>query len=127
MKHLVLLVSALSLFSLNAHSSEQAKSPCKKDTESTACQAYISGIVEAYIASKQNYLVKQSSTDSSIVDRAYANRVGYHRAKAPKAQRACLPDDIDTEEITKQFQTLNASTDITIALGDYLRNTYPCK
>lgn len=126
MKHLVLLVSALSLFSVNAYSSTNMQNKCAEDTKSEACQAYIAGVVDGYIASKQKYIAKQPEFNNNFLDRVYDSRVGYHRAKVTKAQPACLPENINTHEIIAQLEGTVSEQTLTTELGNYLRKQYPC-
>lgn len=126
MKHLVLLISALSLSAFNANSSTSMQNMCAENSKSEACQAYIAGVVDGYIISKQKYIAKQAEFNNNFLDRVYDSRVGYNRTKVAKAQPACLPDNINTSEIIAQFKGANSGQNLTIELGNYLRKQYPC-
>ena len=122
-----LLIGSLSLFSFNAYSSGNLQSKCEENSKSEACQAYLSGVVDGYIASKQKYVAKQPGFSSDFINRVYSSRVNEQRVKVSKAQPACLPDYVDTEEIIARLEDVNQKQDLTTELGDFLRQQYPCK
>ena len=126
MKRVILLASILGLMPLTAQSSNNVNSMCADDKNTAECQAYIAGLVEGYIASKQNYLEEADAFDAQYANRAYANRVGIHRVKHVKAERACLPEEVNVDEITAHLQNTSQSEDVTQELGKYLRENFPC-
>lgn len=127
MKRAIVLVSALFLLPFGAKASENIQSICAKDSQSQACQAYISGVVDGYIASKQKYLETQPEFESAYASRVYAHRVGSQRVTQVKAKPACLPKHINTDEIITQLGKSMPEQDLTTVLGDYLRQQYPCQ
>ena len=91
------------------------------------CKAYIAGLVEGYIASKQNYLPKQPEFESEYVARAFANRVGKSRHNTlNNKQPACLPSVVDKDKIVTHLMTSTSDTNLTELLGDYLRTNFSC-
>lgn len=126
MKRVILLASILGMMPLAAQSSNNVNNVCAEDKGSAECQAYISGLVEGYVASKQNYLETSTGFDAQYANRAYANRVGVHRVKHTKAERACLPETVDMGEITEHLKNTGKNEDVTKELGKYLRENFPC-
>lgn len=100
---------------------------CDKGTSQSECKAYISGLVEGYIASKQNYLPKRPEFESEYVARAFANRVGKsHHNTLNNKQPACLPSVVDKDKIVAHLMTSPSDTNLTEQLGDYLRTNFSC-
>ncbi len=127
MKATILLLSTIVISSPLAQASERSGDLCSKQTTQAQCEAYIAGLVEGYVASKQNYLPKQPEFESEYLARAFANRVGksYYNNLNNK-QPACLPSVVDKEKIIAYLMTSNKRQDLTQQLGDYLRENYRC-
>ncbi|QOL25086.1 hypothetical protein LP316_12350 [Thalassotalea sp. LPB0316] len=125
MKRVIVLVSALLFFSVA--NSQDIRANCEQDSSSATCQAYISGLVEGYIASKQKYIAKQPDYESDFATRVYASRVNSARVSSLKASPACLPDNVDSDEIADQLEQALPSQDLTKELGEYLQQRFPCE
>lgn len=123
----MLLASTILLVGLPAiNASEMANASCKDTLTASECKAYIAGVVEGYIASKKKYLEKQTGFENGYANRAYLNRVGNSRVSTSKETPACLPDNLDANEIIEVLATEITVNNITDDLGNYLRKTYPC-
>lgn len=123
MKHIALMLSSLVLLPMTFHSQADTKDFCA-DKESAQCQAYLAGLVEGYVTSKQNYLPKAPSFESSYEERAFANRVSQTYTSVNSKDPACLPKKVDKQEIVAHLTKTNK--DATIELGDYLRKNFAC-
>lgn len=126
MKPVVLLLSLVAFASLDAKASASSTALCSENTSDAACQAYIAGLVEGYVASKQNYLPKQPVFGSRYLERAYANRVGKSYSTLTNKQPACLPSVVDKTKIVEHLSSSKSSEALTVQLGNYLRTNFNC-
>ena len=126
MKRVILMLSVIVAFSSSVNASNTAKSLCD-DKESTQCKAYISGLVEGYIASKQNYIPKQPNFDSRYLDRAFASRVSQSYTSMDNKKPACLPLNVNKAEVIEHLTASKVDDNLTIQVGDYLRDKYRCE
>lgn len=120
---LVLLIITASYSTL----SHAASTACDKDKNSEACKAYISGLVDGYIASKQKYIPTKPNYDSKFLERVYASRVNKAQYNSEKPRPACLPEDVDKLEAVKHLIHTETGIKLTTELGNYLRANYPCE
>lgn len=126
MKPVALLLSLVAFTSIDVKASENSNPLCSDNTSDTECQAYIAGLVEGYVASKQNYLPKQPVFESRYLERAYANRVGKSYSRLQNKQPACLPSVVDKDKIIEHLSSSTSSQALTVQLGDYLRANFNC-
>ena len=125
MKATIVLLSVL--FASSSVLASTNNELCDKGMSQGECKAYIAGLVEGYIASKQNYLPKQPEFESEYVARAFANRVGKSRHNTlNNKQPACLPSVVDKDKIVAHLMTSTSHTNLTEQLGDYLRTNFSC-
>lgn len=125
MKPILLTLSLLAFTSLEVKASQSTL--CADDKSEVACQAYITGLVEGYVASKQNYLPKQPVFESKLMERAFAYRVGNNYSTLNNKEPACLPSVVDTSKIVAHLINLQGEQELTAQLGDYLRANYNCE
>lgn len=126
MRLVALLLSSVFLTSLSVKASENTELVCGEDKTPVECKAYLSGLVDGYIASKQKYLPTKPEFESKYLDRAFANRVSLARYDQGKAKPACLPDDVDKLRAIKHLIENGSDTELSEELGNYLRNRYAC-
>lgn len=126
MKPTILLLSALALSTTAVKASDTNTSLCSEGKTPAECKAYISGLVEGYVASKQNYLPKQPVFESEYLERAFANRVGKSYSTLNNKEPACLPAVVNKEQIVAHLMNSNAQQGLTEQLGQYLRANYSC-
>lgn len=81
MKPIILLLSLAAFTSIGVKASQNTLVQCSEDKTAAECKAYIAGLVEGYVASKQNYLPKQPTFESRYLERAFATRVGDGNAR----------------------------------------------
>ncbi len=125
MKIVNLVISTALLAATSLQASENANKLCSYDKSPAECQAYISGLVEGYVASKQNYLPQPVAFDSRYLERAFISRVGQNHGSLSK-EPACLPKVVDKEKIVEHLVNSNSREALTEQLGDYLRSNYRC-
>ena len=120
------MLSLSAVISLPVQASGNTNSVCAGDKSAAACQAYIAGLVEGYVVSKQNYLPKPLTFESRYLERAFANRVGKSHNTLNNKEAACLPNVIDKEKIIEHLMDSTSTGELTEQLGDYLRANYNC-
>lgn len=123
MNRINLMLSGLLLLPVAFQLQAGSKEFCA-DKESAQCQAYLAGLVEGYVTSKQNYLPKTPSFESSYEERAFANRVSQKYTSIDNKDPACLPKKVNKQEIVSHL--MKSDKDATVELGDYLRKNYAC-
>lgn len=127
MKPVNLLVSGMLAASFSLAAGQQSQNLCSNSSTDNACQAYIAGLVEGYVASKQNYLPKQPVLADDYLKRAYNSRVGDRYSTVSNKQPACLPSVLDKEKIVAHLVSSKNKQDLTNQLGHYLRDNYACR
>lgn len=126
MKPIILLLSLAAFTSIGVKASQNTLIQCSEDKTAAECKAYIAGLVEGYVASKQNYLPKQPTFESRYLERAFATRVGDGNTRLNTKEPACLPSVVDKNKIIEHLSGVENAEDLTAQLGDYLRSKYNC-
>lgn len=126
MKTTILLLSVIAFTSIQVNASQTTSAQCSADKTASECQAYIVGLVEGYVASKQNYLPKQPVFSSQYLERAFASRVGKSYSTVSNKEPACLPSVVDKNKVVEHLMSSNETGQLTTQLGDYLRANYTC-
>ena len=106
MNRITLMLSSLLLLPIAFQSHSSGKEFCA-DKESAQCQAYLAGLVEGYVTSKKNYLPKAPSFESSYEERAFSNRVSQTYTSIENKDPACLPKNINKQEIVAHLTKTN--------------------
>lgn len=123
-----LMLSLLLMLSAGAHASKPKDvDPCAKDKQSAVCQAYIAGLVEGYISSKQKYVATKADLGNSYLNRAFASRAG-RIDEEPLAKPACLPLQVNKTELVEflSAQSELPKQELPVVLGQHLRSKYAC-
>ncbi len=127
MKQLLILIGAIFLLSPDAPAATKLQRKCARDNHSEVCRAYVDGVIEGYIISKQKYVSRPPKFESDFLNRVYDVRVGKQRVDFKRGKRACLPENIDINEIIAQLKNRVHKQTLTDELSNYLSEKYPCK
>lgn len=122
MKKLTVLLSCLWFLSFSGYSVEDKTQACSTNINSELCQAYIAGLVDGYIASKQ----QTANFENKYANRAYETRVGNTRIEIAHKSSKCISEDNVKKEVEKFVVQLKAQDDVVEELASFLRHSVSC-
>lgn len=90
------LIGSFSVAANNQYKSSEYEA-CGENASTEICKAYVSGMVDGYIASKQKFTTTQPAPDSKFLKRVYSSRVTDDMLNSDKPEPACLPAMVDRQ------------------------------
>lgn len=105
---------------------------CLESKKKDICEAYVTGLVDGYVTSKQKYLPTHSVGDqdsNSLLERALATRVSDKRLSEPLIKPLCLPETVNRKELVNHVLSSldDDHTSVNHILDEELKRKYACE